>query len=253
MNEESKGVPMSDQNIEKVSLFFKTYKSWIKYTLPIFVVIVVLVLRSSVSKGRSETDFLTARTSFNKWVKEPHVDNIYYRNLRAAMKKHPELKSLYLNPMLQHLIASGEKKHSKRLMDKLCSELENSLCYYDRFARNSLLMTLGKYKEALDGTLRLKDDLMHDADFWEKSKDLYGSNLMAFNLFRTAMLYQKMGLTAEEFVAWKEFKRAIGMEPAQSDDKKFLLTQEAIENIQRHFKAQNMSLGEYISSRERVI
>jgi hypothetical protein len=167
----------------------------------------------------AEADYFSAQNALY------HFQNGSAKSLEKLQKtilKHPELHQKYDNVINQTLLV--QKKSSLDLRQ------ENS--EYDLYSNVSILISQGKYNQALAKTLELKDMIS------QNEQDLpYGKDLYAFNQLRIALLNQTLEQSEGELTAMQELKNI-----AQSNKK-----------ILGIFSKENISLLDYIKERENVL
>lgn len=223
------------------------YKNAIFVGVIALLLVMVFVIKLGNKKHKHEADFVSATNSFVKWEQVLDSNNDELKNLATLMKRHPELKAEYEAKLAQDFIAVQESKKAREFGSKVIERTNQP--YYSDYAQASLLLSEGKFEEALEQALYLKRQMLEDEAFWEKAQGVknYGSGLFAFNLMRIATLYQELGMKDRELEAWRELKAFAGWNAPQKDAR---IKQEGFQSLLNHFTVQDMTLLDYISARE---
>ncbi|MCB1075643.1 MAG: hypothetical protein KDK59_08935 [Simkania sp.] len=223
------------------------YKNSIFVGVLALLLVMVFVIKLGNKTHKNEADFVSATNAFVKWEQVLDTNNDELRNLATIMKKHPELKAEYEAKLAQDFIAMQESNKAREFGSSVIQRTNQP--YYSDYAKASLLVSEGKFLEALEQALYLKKQMLEDEAFWTKSQGVknYGSGLFAFNLMRIATLYQELGMKDRELEAWSELKAFAGWNGAQKDVR---IKQEGFQSLLNHFTVQDMTLLDYISARE---
>ena len=228
------------------------YKMFVILLAPLFLLFILMAVKSSLKTSNAESDFLKAQKAYSKLENPDSLEKTSFQTLKSLLKKYPELKSSYEPMMIQKMIAFGEKEQAESLIASFLKR-DRPTTYYTEFASASLLIEKGELSTALSQALALKENMLTDHAFWDQPKDRhYGSTLFAFNLLRIAMLSQSLGKQEEELVAWRELKQYAKWD-AQGDKSLSYLDNQAFNKLLHHFTSQSISLKEYIKHRETQI
>lgn len=227
-----------------------SYKNYVYIGILSVLLVAVFVFKLGGRKHRNERDFVAATNAFAKWEQILDKEHEALKNLAAIMKKHPELEAQYDGDLAQNFIAMQESKGAKKYGEKAIKRTNQP--YFRDYALTSLLVSEKKYSEALKRAIHLKDKMLGDEIFWKKGGKAksFGSGLFAFNLMRIATLYQEMSMSEQELDAWKELKAYAAWDTPQKDKR---IEAEGFELLLNHFSVQDITLLDYISSREKEL
>lgn len=229
---------------EEIDLPKPVMVNWKKigiYVVPAALIVGVLVSKLGAKKTQSEKDFVTATSAFTKWSQILDQNGTELAQLEKIVKKHPELRAQYDAPVGQSLLAVIAPQEASPFIERSLQRTNQP--YYSDYSKTSLKISQGRYQEALQESLSLKEKMLSDGSYWEKLDD--SSSLFAFNLMRTAILSQQLGNKAEELSAWQEIK-SYGA-PIKKDDK---IGQAGFKQLLTHFTVQETTLLDYIKTRE---
>ena len=212
----------------KILNFLLDTKKQLFVTLPVILCLGGALFLLGVKKKNFEKEFAQAKTLFLEWEKAEGVDANGLAKLKKVIHKHPELRSVYDNMIIQRQLSLGEV--DKELIEKAFSRGHFSSKLYEDFAKNSVLIAEGDYEKALASALELKASIPED-------KSHYGVYLQAFNLLRIAMLHQELGQNSQELVAWDELRS-------------FALKNKEFHSLLSHFTDRGITLDDYITYRQ---
>lgn len=192
------------------------------------IVILAVTLRISSSKqSKGELDFSKAALLSSQLNGNPET----VEQLRALIKRHPELKSKY-----QGMLAHSElKTDPDPTVVELAEGLINSNTLYEEhpdllplkeFSTISLAITDGQLDQALERSLRLQRTLE------EEDRLDY---LLTLNTLRIASLYRQTQNETEEEAWLSQLQQQLIKQPQQ---------------ISVHFQAGSLSLRDYIQQRK---
>ena len=227
-------------------LFFN-WKKVLYYVLPTLIILSVIAVKIGSRKRLAEADYVAANRAFLKWDQVLEQNGEDFLNLQKLMKKHPELQAYYDAKIAHNLLALREVKEVDLYVERTIKRTAQP--YYSDYAKTSIKISRGLYKEALSEALLLKESLLADDQFWEDEKK--GSSLFAFNLMRIATLSQEAGDTLGEAKAWQEVKHYGGWGDSLSSSPK--VGQAGFKQLLSHFTVQETSLLDYIQAREEDI
>ena len=244
---------MSEIPFGKFGFIKKHSLEWVKAHLStvlssVAILVIGLIAASRWMKGDPQVDYLAAEAAYRQW--EGKKDDGFAK-LQKILKNHPELHAKYDGAIAQKLLGSSENGLAKIYGKAALKRMGGFSPYYSDFSKATLLISEKKLSEALDEAKKLKENMDHDASFWEKKSDVarHGCILYAFNLLRIAMLEGAAGTGEGELKAWKVLKENAGWtsvpQPASRtyDPEAYLL-------IQENFQHQDVSLLDYIKYRE---
>jgi hypothetical protein len=232
---------------EEFELPMRASVDWKKialYVLPAALIAGLLVAKLGTKKGRAEGDYVSATAAFTKWEKVLDQSGDEFAQLDKLVKKHPELHAHYDAPIGQNLLAAISPQEATPFIERTLDRTKQP--YYSDYARTSLKISEGKYQEALGEAVNLKEEMLSDSAYWEKSKD--NSALFAFNLMRIATISQQLKNDETELEAWSEIKQYGGWGKDSSPSK--LIGHEGFKQLLSHFSVQETTLLDYIETRE---
>ncbi len=196
----------------------------------------------------NEQDFVAASCAFFNWKESLGKKHEELEHVLFFMKKHPELKAEYEARIAQDFIAFQEEEKAKEFGIRALGR--GNQTYFKDYAFGSLLISEKKFKDALDGALRLKEEMLGDTLLWQRGQKLgCGSCLFAFNLIRIATLCQELGLQDKELDTWKEIKSHLS-DASERDQR---INAKEVRKVCDHFNVGSISLLDYISSRQAAL
>lgn len=201
-----------------------------------------------------KSDYLQIQKAFHTWLSTETQDPQLLSNLERPLKSHPELEAKFGTHIAQRLLGFGEVHKADAYANaalKRSQELTSP--YYSRFSRNTLLISQGKYAEALEEAKRLKTELEKDDAFWEKRDKFVrsGTILYAYNLLRIASLEGQLGSKEGELQAWEELVRNAGWKEKPANLKTY--DPEAYALLAQNFTQGDISLLDFIEQRKRQL
>lgn len=210
-------------------------------------------LMSKFSAGK-KSDYLEVQKAFTAWISQETEDQHLLKNLEKPLSRHPELQAKFGNQIAQRLLSLGDfnkaDAYAKAALGR-AQDLTSS--YYSRFSRNTLMISQGKYLEALEEAKCLKIDLESDDAFWE-SRDKFirsGTILYAYNLVRIASLERQLGSKEGELKAWEELVQNAGWKGLPANIKTY--DPEAYTLLEQNFTQGDISLLDYIEQRKKEL
>jgi hypothetical protein len=178
----------------------------------IFALIALLILASRLLAMRTlnaESDYFQARADFTQFqesakvasTENPSADaNENLEQLIAIMQRHPELKPKYEGALAQTLLIEGKIPLAQSFIQDISHRTPSDhLRLYENYTQTSILISEGRYADAILQTEQLKSAL---DQLNEKENPL----LYVFNLIRLALLYQQTGATQQELKTWEELE-----------------------------------------------
>lgn len=206
----------SESREEQLVTFLGTYGTHILVTLAVLLVAILLgYVWHMVSRGKAETDYLTAETAFQKLEAmtgsaTPITDNPDYIALQTMLAKHPELESRYDGRLAQTFLRLGDMNLAVVYADKALKQLATeNLPFYEEYSKTSLLIAQGNYRDALKRATFLQKRMREQS---AGSDHGFLPDLLTLNQIRLAALYQQLKMPAEELKAWQESGMAIHTE-----------------------------------------
>ncbi len=210
-------------------------------------------LLSKVSIGK-KSDYLEVKRAFSEWISQEAQDHKLLKNLEKPLNRHPELQAKFGNQIAQRLLSLGDaSKADIYAKAALVRSQDLTSPYYSRFARNTLIISQGKYLEALKEAKSLKQDLEKNDAFWENRNPfaLSGTVLYAYNLVRIASLERQLGSKEGELKAWEELVRNAGWKDQPVNLKAY--DPEAYALLAQNFTQGDISLLDYIEQRKKEL
>jgi len=210
-------------------------------------------LMGKFSTGK-KSDYLEVQKAFTAWVSQETEDHNLLKSLEKPLSRHPELQAKFGNQIAQRLLSLGDVNKADAYARAALSRSQDLTSpYYSRFSRNTLMISHGKYLEALEEAKRLKTDLERDDAFWE-SRDKFvrsGTILYAYNLVRIASLERQLGSKEGELKAWEELVQNAGWKSLPANMKTY--DPEAYALLAQNFTQGDVSLLDYIEQRKKEL
>lgn len=204
--------------------------------------------------GDKTSVFIEAQKAFSSWTPERVGDLNALRALERPLQAHPELESKFGSHIAQRLLTLEDSKKADRYASaafKRVHALTSS--YYERFSRNTLVISRGQFAQGLEEAKRLKSDLDQDDAFWQ-GRDKFvrsGAMLYAYNLIRIAALERELGSKEGELKAWEELVNCAGWGQTPPCAKTY--DPEAYALLAQNFTQGETSLLDYIQERKRLL
>jgi hypothetical protein len=223
-----------------------------------FVTLIVLSfflfqLTGKLSNGK-KSDYLQVQKAFHNWLSKETQDPQLLSNLEKPLRSHPELEAKFGTHIAQRLLGHDEvRKADVYASAALKRTQELTSPYYSRFSRNTLVISQGKYAEALEEAKRLKKELETDDAFWD-GRDKFirsGSILYAYNLVRIASLQRQLGSKEGELEAWEELVRNAGWKDRPVNLKTY--DPEAYALLAQNFSQGDITLLDFIEQRKKEL
>lgn len=144
-----------------------------------------------------------------------------------TMIKKGRLEKRYGAQIAQQLVNRGEALEARPWAVAPLEALQKEAPFHAAFGKTSLLIEQGMFQEALERSVRLKEE-MTEKGF-----------LHAYNLLRIAFLQKELSNVPGEKVAWEELETFL----AESSDGKL---------VYANFKTKGVDLTHYIAERKRI-
>jgi hypothetical protein len=201
-----------------------------------------------------KADFLKVKNAWEAFSSAQESDPHLLKSLEKPIDRHPELEAQFGNSMAQRLLGWGEvKKAGRYVRASLKRTHDLSSPYYERFSRNTLAISQGQYRSALEEAKRLKLDLEDDDTFWEEREKAARSGviLYAYNLVRIAALERELGSKEGELKAWEDLVCWAGWKGGAAPAKRY--DPEASAFLTQNFTQGDVSLVDYIEQRKKEL
>jgi hypothetical protein len=201
-----------------------------------------------------KSDYLEVQNAFSAWVSQEAQDHKLLKNLEKPLSRHPELQAKFGNQIAQRLLSLGDvNKADVYAKAALMRSQDLTSPYYNRFSRNTLIISQGKYPEALEEAKQLKVDLEKDDAFWEGRDEFVrsGTILYAYNLVRIASLERQLGSKEGELKAWEELVQNAGWKDQPTNKKTY--DPEAYDLLTQNFTQGDVSLLDFIEQRKKEL
>jgi hypothetical protein len=213
-------------------------KSVITYGLSAFALIFSGYSLYSRVRPHQETDYLVVDAYFHKWAGGEQHDAELLIKIEKILAEHPELHAKYDSLIAERLLVWNESKLAENYLLPTLKRIEKHSLYFPEFAKTTLLISEGDLEQALEDAIALKEEMQaNDSLFAEGGQVRFEGLLYAFNLVRIGMLEKELGHVAGEQHAWDELMALKIKDP------------EAFSMIQYHFRANNLTIFDYIASR----
>lgn len=136
--------------------------------------------------------YYEAEKAANLWLATKEEKSL--ETLLDCIKKKPKLKEKYTQILTNSYLKNNDMQSLQNLRDQ-SYYLKKEFPNYEAFSKVSLLMEEGKYNQALEKTLGLKEVLKKE----EKTQSL----LYNYNELRLATIYQKLGNKEKELLVYE--------------------------------------------------
>ncbi len=190
-------------------------------------------------------NYIVAKTDSQRWKDAP-TDETLAAQMRKSVKKVPGLELALESEIAQTYLAQGLAVFGMRDAARSLARLQEVSPLHAEFAAATLLIETGKFQEALEIAVSLKEEMESKFDnaLWKGSRTKAGSALYVCNLLRIAFLQKQLSNRAGELAAWEEVKGLLEMDGTHSV---------AAQLLQNNFGSEQFSLADFISQRERAI
>ncbi len=213
---------------EKWWLWVISTRNLIRYGISTVLGLTLLISYAAFHKPEHQIDYLNAQTAFHEWE---NGNEEKLTSLEQMLHKHPELHAKYDALIANHLLSIEKGLEAKGYALRTLKRTSAAAPYHTRYAKTSVAISEGKYKEALSESEQLKLDLQSQ----EGTKVLFG-----FNLLRIAALQRELGNYEAEQTELKELQQYL------ADNKK----DQELELLAKHFHTGNVGLDDYIAFRK---
>ncbi len=225
--------------METNSFLFKRCKQVASYLLVAGAGIAAFILIAEKKTQRVATNIVAAKELWKEWEKTSEAKPL--ESLEARLKKEPQLDRLYGAALGQRLIALDESKRARPYIEKAVGRSQLHP-YYRSYASTTMLIEEKCFAQALEASLKLKEDLLKDKLFLTRLKEnpTRGGALFGLNLLRIALLNEQLQDQQGEGKAWKDFEEYAGQQGLSK----------SMAEVVSHFTLQNHSLIDYIADRK---
>lgn len=193
-----------------------------------------------------QSNLRLAETKFFEWKKDP-ANLELFNDLNCLLEKDPRLLRRYDGQVAQVLIESQQSNEVLPYARIAIERLKIDAPYYSLYSTATYQINQGKFHEALQNAMNLKEEL--EISFTDrKNEDLsMGAVLYAFNLIRIAFLNKTLNQKEFEILAWKNVQSFFGWTevPCLSYRASAKIHNIVLEN----YREKNIDLKAYIFSR----
>jgi len=234
----------------------------IAYILCALLIAVVLLYRfSSTRANETEGDYIKASNAFIAFSKAHESSNdagqaaqTSLNELTRLMTKHPELHAQYDGSIAQILLNRSDVPEALKFANATLARTSvNHLENQADFASTTLLIAEQQYKQALEKSLKLQEKLGKQIDESSlNSSPIYGEELFAINLFRIAMLQQKLKNSAAELQTWQLWQQYANLNHNERPQT-VNINREIFRSVIQRLSIENISLTDYINQREKSL
>ncbi|MFA6119643.1 MAG: hypothetical protein WCT85_06410 [Parachlamydiales bacterium] len=244
----SDGENKKAKNIKRF-LWISDKKNYLFLALAIVVLGTVVIQKSSFfSSKKSKDEIITANECYKVLKETSFCDEQKLSELKNIMQKYPFLKTKYDGIVLQNLILNERVSDEEyQLAENLIQRTRDELPYYNDFSKTALLISKGKFDEALKDSIELKEKILKDESFFKNNKFQSGFTLFSLNLFRIACLERKLNHPENELAAWNE------LEKYTCDFKNIDQNTEISNDLNEIFREKEIELIDYIKYRKNQI
>lgn len=223
---------------ERILFFMIEYKRWL--VAAACCACGALVLTLYFQSAPTPQSYIAANDAVAAWEADPH-DETLYKNMKAALRKTPDLEKNYRPLIAQKLLERDRVKEALSWAGESLKGIEMDVPFHAAYGNTSMMIAQGGFQEALEQSVRLKEK-MTQSMLWVKSQDetLKGGMLLyAHNLLRIACLQQELKNKPGEKAAWEEFEA-------------FLNSRKPIAGIvYENFREKGVDLTHYILERKK--
>ncbi|HAB99644.1 MAG TPA: hypothetical protein DCE71_07480 [Parachlamydiales bacterium] len=182
------------------------------------------------SSGFSYRDHLELKNTIVRWQQRP-IDMVLFEKISQVLKKNPKLLRQYDASIAQTLIGMARYDQAVSYTEHPIAYLRSESPEHASFSEITLLIEKGLYQEALERSIRLKEQMGREESY-----------LYFHNLLRIASLQKQLGNLPGEMAAWEDCKEFLGW-------KEGLTASCFSEEIIRLYKEKNVDLKGYVENR----
>lgn len=212
-------------------------KQNILYGIAAFFAILILGYRIVSSRTLdAEKDYIQVENEFARFQEnslsadKPKALESFDK-IESIIHRYSSLQAKYDGLTAQTLLIDQEVAKAYPFAERTFIRVKDDhIAFFEDFAKNSLIISEGKYDQALSQAEELKKK-MDQANVLSTQGRLY-----VFNLLRLAVLYQQLNRPADELKAWETLKAYEG-------------NREAVLAIHDLYREGNSSLSNYVEER----
>ena len=202
----------------------------------------------------NRSDYLKMQTAFSTWASQDKHDLALFKEVSEPLDRHPELAAKFGTLIAQRLLVLGEAKLAQEYGQAALKRTKALLCpYHALFSQNTLLISQGRLKEALEAAHGLKRQMASDEAMWKDKNHALaaGRALFAYNLLRIASLEREAGSFEGEKAAWDEVLCNAGWDSKVGQSSTY--DPEAFKILSDNFQSGDVSLLDYINQRKKEL
>ncbi|MBU6383943.1 MAG: hypothetical protein KGR16_06485 [Verrucomicrobia bacterium] len=192
----------------------------------------VVILIAYFQAGPNALKYAEAEDTFSKWIVAP-PDEALYQNMLDAMRHVPALHKKYESAIAQKLINTDKLDEAIVMANRSLVRVKEEVPFHATYAMTSLLIEQGKYQEALEKAVALKEQ-MGSAYFTQQKG---GALLYVHNLLRIACLQQQLHNRPGEKAAWEELSALLATKSR------------SVQRLLGNFSDKQINLSQYIAER----
>ncbi|HEU64017.1 MAG: hypothetical protein KR126chlam4_00317 [Candidatus Anoxychlamydiales bacterium] len=213
----------------------------------VFLNIILYKLKPFFKKKSIDSSMLVEKT-YSSWKESSYNNREKLTQLKAYIKKYPNLKPKYEGLIVQNLLINENfLKEDESLASSALDRTKDELPFYYEFAKVALLINKEDYVKALGSSKNLKANMLSDLSFLQSESLPAGAVLYSFNLLRIALLEAKLNNEKEEMIAWKELEDYLKMGSEKDLNENIKLAAKALKQI---FNENEIELRDYILYRK---
>ncbi len=194
------------------------------------------ILFGYLGRGPTPINYAEAELAFAQWKSSP-LDDRLYQSLKEAIRIVPSIEKKYEAVIAQKLLNTDRMEEALVLASRALGRVKKEAPYHVIFAESSLLIEQGKFQQALENAVALKEQMGGSYGCEDKG----GSLLYLHNLLRIACLQGALHNRPGEKVAWEELENFL-----QKDNR---LARVFLGN----FSFSNVDLAHYIAERKQEL
>jgi hypothetical protein len=192
-----------------------------------------------------------ANEAYSNWVNSSFQDKEALSNLKYALKKYPNLKTLYEGNITQGLMIKNEiNNNDMKHFSKCVLKTKNELPFYSKYSNISLLIAKKNYTKALKEAIDLKELMKKDLSFLKDETLPAGPILYSLNLLRIAILNKELNLKDEK-LALEDLENYLGYNKNDSEINPNILNARIA--INKTFSNKNLEIKDYIDFRKNLL
>lgn len=194
----------------------------------------IAILIGYFHSGPSALSYAKAERAIAQWHASPS-DEALYTSMIRAIRDVPALEEKYEASIAQKLFDIEKVEEGLVFANRALSRVKGEAPLHATFAKTSLLIESGKFQEALEQAVALKEQM--GPSYLSEIKG--GSLLYAHNLLRIACLQQELKNRPGEKAAWEELETLLSSQSVLA------------ERLSLPFADKDVSLSQYIAERKK--